>query len=954
MKIKRFISLIIAVVLIYIVSNVIIYAEDGTSDNSNLDTSTQLAGSYMKYLTNYRNVSKPKDEIVIEASSYIKADGNIETIKDFESKQGSSVKTDENGFVEWEANVQKDGLYNIEFEYFPVKGKGSAIERSIYIDSKMPFDEARNLNFERVWTNATEIKKDERGNDLRPFQIENPIWMNKLLSDSSGLYNEPFQFYFSKGIHKIKLQSIREPMVIRSIKIYNAPDVKSYVDTKKEYPVLTSNYEQEIKIQGEDAALKSDSTIYPIFDKSSPATEPFDSAKLRLNTIGGEKWQIIGQWLVWNFKVPQNGIYKISFRARQNIKNGFVSYRTIYIDGKIPFSEMKNVSFPYDSEWKIFTLGGEQKPYLFYFEKGEHQLKMNVTMGDTVDLVERVNRNIVELSEIYRKILMITGPTPDIYRDYEFDKKIPEVISALSEQSKEFKALYDEFKKRTGQNGENIQILKKIYLQTEEMVQKLESLPSHFNAFKNNIGALGTWLISMKQQPLEIDYIDILPTNSVIPKANKGFVDNFKFFIMSFMNSFFEDYNDISSKGNDAVKVWIGNGATGGRDQALVLKQMINTEFTPQSGVKINLQLVAMGSILQATLAGKGPDVALTVGGSDPINYAVRNAVVDLSQFKDFKDVAKRFKESALTPLTFRNGVYGLPETQSFPMMFYRKDILNELNIKVPQTWDDVIEILPELQKKQMNFGLQAPIGDVPGVCLPAYSMFLFQNGGQLYKKDGVASGLDEDISIKSFLQWSNYYVNYKLPTQYDFVNRFRVGEIPIGIVDYGTFNTLSVFAPEINGLWEFTSVPGTKKSDGTIDRSVPGAIMASIIMKKAKNVNGAWEFLKWWTSTKTQVDFGKELESIMGTSARYSSANVEALYQIPWNKKSFDKLTEQWQWVKGIEEVPGGYFTARHLDFAIKAVLNENRDPAEALEDATEAINTEIKAKRKEFGLKD
>ena len=49
---------------------------------------------------------------------------------------------------------------------------------------------------------------------------------------------------------------------------------------------------------------------------------------------------------------------------------------------------------------------------------------------------------------------------------------------------------------------------------------------------------------------------------------------------------------------------------------------------------------------------------------------------------------------------------YGLPETQSFPMMFVRKDVLADLGIDIPRTWDDVLEAIPVLQANNMQIGM--------------------------------------------------------------------------------------------------------------------------------------------------------------------------------------------------------------------------------------------------------
>jgi len=59
-----------------------------------------------------------------------------------------------------------------------------------------------------------------------------------------------------------------------------------------------------------------------------------------------------------------------------------------------------------------------------------------------------------------------------------------------------------------------------------------------------------------------------------------------------------------------------------------------------------------------------------------------------------------------------------------------------------------------------------------------------------------------------------------------------------------------------------------------------------------------------------------------------------------------------QLKWVKAIPEVPGGYFTERHIKNAFYTVYNENEDPRETLESFVKTINNELTSKRIEFGL--
>ncbi len=185
-----------------------------------------------------------------------------------------------------------------------------------------------------------------------------------------------------------------------------------------------------------------------------------------------------------------------------------------------------------------------------------------------------------------------------------------------------------------------------------------------------------------------------------------------------------------------------------------------------------------------------------------------------------------------------------------------------------------------------------------------------------------------------------------------DFPNRFRVGEMPIGIADYTTYNMLTVLAPEIKGLWDFTVVPGTKANDDTINHEVASHTTAVMMLENASDKKSSWEFMKWWTDKETQIAFGREMEGLMGEAARYPTANIEALKELPWPVDDYNNLESQWKWVRGIPQVPGGYFTGRHLDNAFRKVVNANENPREALSDYILYMNDEIEMKRDEFNL--
>ena len=143
-----------------------------------------------------------------------------------------------------------------------------------------------------------------------------------------------------------------------------------------------------------------------------------------------------------------------------------------------------------------------------------------------------------------------------------------------------------------------------------------------------------------------------------------------------------------------------------------------------------------------------GPDVALTVAQTEPVNYALRKAAYDLTQFDDWEEwktnvLEKQYYESSYISYQFNGGMYALPETQNFNVLFYRQDILDELGLEVPETWDDLISILPTITNNNLQVGIpstERKVGNTANPDLANYFCQLYQRGGSLYTP-GPAGG---------------------------------------------------------------------------------------------------------------------------------------------------------------------------------------------------------------------
>ena len=919
-----------------------------------VDLSTEVSGigrsnTYDAYVAAHASEPEVKEAVPVDVLSF---EGDA-------TPQAEGLLTPDGSEVTWKVNVPQAGLYNIRLEYLTTPSRGIDLERELLINGELPFAGASTLTLSRLWTDAGEVRKDNQGNDIRPSQIEIFEKQTAFFRDNMGYQTEPYVFYFNEGENTLTLKAVNEPLVVCGITLQppaRYPDYETYTAglPKAEMTEEGKNYSQTI--QGEDAALRSEPSLYARYDRSSPKTVPYSVTNTILNYIGGDPWTHPGEWIQWDFEVPEDGYYSISIKARQMYQRGALSSRTVYIDGEVPIKDLEAVTFGYSTKWEMRTLGDKEgHPFRFYLKKGKHNLRMEVTLGEMGPILKRVEDSIFRLNQIYRKLLVLTGANPDRFRDYKLNQVYPEAIEAMDMESKRLYQIVDDIVATTGEKSDRAASAQTLAVQLEQFVETNERITESFVNFKDNITSLGAAMQNMSESKLDVDLIMITGENAKVQPVNENFFQGFAHEVRSCASSFFVDYNTLGDKyaaSDDVLDIWI----TTGRDQSTVLKTMVDDTFTAKTGIKVNIKLVQADAILTAVVAGNGPDIVLSVSGWFAVNYAMRNAVEDLTQFPDFEEVVKPFYQSIIDPLSYNNGtktgVYGLPETQDFPVLFYRTDVMEEMGLKIPETWDEIIAELPTLQGDSLEVGI--PFPDIAVADTAVFNTMIYQNGGEIYEKDAKRTVIDSEAGVAAFKLYTSLYNDYGLPTIYDFVSRFRSGQMPMGVASYSTYNTLMVSAPEIRGLWDFTLVPGTLREDGTVDHTTHTAGLCCMMIKTddEKVRENAWEFMKWWVGEEAQVRFGREMESVLGASARYQTANRDAMRQLAWSNKQLAVLDEQMSHTHGFPEIAGGYSTTRHMTNAIRRVITTKEDPRETLLTYARTINEEIRIKRQEFNL--
>ncbi len=1004
--------------------------------------------------------------------------------------------------IDADSYIGKDG----ELVEVRTKSSVSAIERKLRIDGVVPFDEVGSITFDKHWkydyvstseayevpagarpfttlgsyaeyvhvaegdgagyykyvTTTTmegdkmmqtlttyKINQDINGNSMAPSAAAVSQWSTYTCKDPSGYSEGSLKFYFGNGPHSLSLEAIREPMIIKEIRLVpsEAPSSATEASGKISYNDYLNQFAGASRVDGAPTIIEaefpdliSDSSVTSTNDNTSAITYPISSKAQIYNVIGENSYSAMGQWAAYKFTVSETGLYKFGARFKQDTLQGMFICRAIKLAGGIygetpdaPFDEAYRVRFGYDKEWQSEYMGFYNYEYdasgnkvldddgnpiqnkteiELYFEAGvEYTLYFECSLGDLKDYMRRVETALNTINECYLRILKRTGAEPDKNQDYSFLDYMPEVLVKLLEQSKVLTNVADELEALCGTNGSHIATLDTIArILTLMGSDGGEKIAENMANLKSYLGTLGTWINDSKSSSLMLDSIYVVPADSDednIPSAKANFFESIWFEISSFIYSFFTDYDKMglteeTNEDDAAVSVWLAMG----RDQSQIWRSMIDATggFTDTYGKGVALKLVTGGTLLPSILSGKGPDVYLGLGSGEVINYAIRDAIIGVSgnaanltdeqnavftnyYYMDANgnevvreealthaemeaqglvlvssgyDYATReaiFAPAAMKTLRLCDVAYGIPMTMSFAMMFYRMDVLGNLGIEVPKTWDELIGALPALQASNMTIGVSYVNALDFMIYQMGESMWKYENGDEYDSRwAGAEINLDSNIALEAFERVCSFYTEHSLPVTFDVANRFRTGEMPITVGDYiSIYNSLVVFASEIGGLWRFGTLPGSGKGETYNNDSLAGVSATVLLNGCQKKGNdtllAAWQFAQWQTSREIQANYGNSIVALIGPAAKYETANKLAINDLSWTADEKEAISEQMANMDAIVNYPGSYIISRYMKFAFLDAYNDGTPAQEAMKRYIGAINTELTRKRAEFG---
>ncbi|WP_318615665.1 extracellular solute-binding protein [Sporosarcina sp. YIM B06819] len=924
--------------------------EENKSEKSPLEAEVELEPYLYEVKQQWASEGIPngKQHVTFAASEFAakSAESNI-TIGSYKGKNEALLWSTPGGWVEYELDMAQEGLYQIDVDYIPFSQEDGGSKQSVIfgaeINGAYPYREARSIELRREFRDL-DVHYDKSGNQIRSLVEELTDWKTTALRESGGANVEPLVFHLKQGTNKIRLFTLREAVAFKSFTVKPLLSFSDYENVKKDYPTKSTATDKVIKIEAENFAKKNSTSIQVQYDRD-PLTTPESLKTIKFNTLGGMSWFEGKQAVTWEFEVPEDGEYKIAFRGLQNYRKNLSVFRTFYLDGDIPFEEMKQYQIPYATSWQEIVLGdGSDQPYSFYLKKGKHTLTSEVTYEPFVPLLIEIDKVSKEIGAIAKELRLASGNREDSFRVWDIKKELPGVTEKLEAMGKEFQQMAQQMIDINGETSNVSQAFESLGRDIEALLKKPNEIPNK----QVTVGKLQERVESQRQElmngPLQIDKYYVVPAGKDFPRMTANKIEKLKGIFNSLVYSF-SGQNELAGQQEEELNVWM----MWGRDYAEELQQLADQQFTPKHGIKVNVNLIQDKNLLiLAKAAGIMPDVALGVPADMPFEMALRGAAKDISTLPGAQEVIDNYAPGVSLPFFYDGGYYGLPETINFKVLFYRKDILQQMGLGIPDTWQDVYDMMPTLLQNQSNFYVDPK----------DFSYMLYQKDVELYSEDGMSSRLDQANAFKAFEEWTNLFnlrgMDKKVQS---FYQQFRKGGYPIGIADFNQYMQLLVAAPEILDVWGIAPIPGHINESGEVVRWAGGTGLGTTSMMLFNDTleekqNIAWEFMKWYASAETQTEFGLNLEQFRGETFRWNSANIDAFAQMPWRQADLDVILNQWQWLKDIANVPGGYMTLRQLDFAWNQTVIETGNPRIELEKAVKEINRELKRKQNEFNL--
>ena len=363
-------------------------------------------------------------------------------------------------------------------------------------------------------------------------------------------------------------------------------------------------------------------------------------------------------------------------------------------------------------------------------------------------------------------------------------------------------------------------------------------------------------------------------------------------------------------------------------------------KFEEENNCELDVQIIPWDTYEEKDMTGinadEGPDVGYMYVEMFP-TYIDSGAVVDMSEYLSDEDYEEYLY---LDKGEMMGGQYGVPIVTGNPfIMYYNKDILDELGEKAPETWEDFKRICEKATKdtdgdgKIDQYGYAAGFnnGDMSPLYLlnSYYYSLLWQSGSDIYNDDLKSVRFNDEAGVKA-VEYLKSLTPY-MPEDYmslaatdAFSSVFGGGKAAFACARAMQAQTESFKEtyPDLN--WDYvTSLKGEQY--GTF-----GAADCLTLMSACENKELGMKLIKYMVGSEVMTAYHKE----------HFGAPMTADEPYQGDEKLERILTEDRDKWRPLQAGPCGSDILLNLTSQLQAVMSGDAEAKEALDEAADYSN--------------
>jgi multiple sugar transport system substrate-binding protein len=346
-------------------------------------------------------------------------------------------------------------------------------------------------------------------------------------------------------------------------------------------------------------------------------------------------------------------------------------------------------------------------------------------------------------------------------------------------------------------------------------------------------------------------------------------------------------------------------------------------EYSTYSWDALHAKLVA------AVAGGVAPDVSLAAD-QEVGQFGRLGGLKALNDFKDSQGYkVGDFLPNSWEPFTIDAKIYAAPAYTDVRGLFYRTDLFQAAGITTPPaTLDELLADGKALSNGTSQFGFADQTGQLD---VHVVSWLVYAFGGDFYSKDGKTATVTSPAVIKALEYYQSLYQQDAAPKdsakRVDPWQGFKQGYYAMAHSGPWWMGLQRTEAPEIANKWALAPLPAGPVSDVVYGHPNPWVVPSG-----AKNVEGAYAWLKFMLDPANQADWFLQTAWLPSRVAAYSDSRLAG-----------DPMVQQWlklakRPTNSVHNVPNG----QGITEAIYAMSGDIKNGTPVAQ-AAQAANTRI-----------